>query len=173
MTKGDLIFEPDETFVVSLSSAINATLSDAQASGTIKNDDNVPSTPALTISDATVTEGNSATKSMVFTVSLSSATGAVSVTYATLNATAAAPADFSAVSGVLTFPANTLSRTITVTVNGDTTLESDETFTLELSNPFGATLTNAQATGTIKNDDVNGGGGNGATYKIYLPGLRR
>ena len=167
-TNGDLIFEPDETFVVNLSSAINATLSDAQAIGTIKNDDNAPSMPALTISDATVTEGNSATKSMVFTVSLSSATGAVSVTYATLNGTAVAPADFGAVSGVLTFPANTLSRTITVTVNGDTILESDETFTLELSNPFGATLTNTQATGTIKNDDVNG-----ATYKIYLPGLRR
>src|SRR5205814_7692294 len=36
---GDHIIEPDETFTVHLSNAMNATISDADGTGTIQNDD--------------------------------------------------------------------------------------------------------------------------------------
>ena len=47
-----------------------------------------------------------------------------------------------------------LTQTITVQVNGDTVVEPDETFFVNLSNPVNATLLDAQAVGTIVNDDV-------------------
>ena len=173
-TRGDLIFEPDETFVVNLSAPVNATLSDGQGVGTIRNDDKQPTTPALAISDATISETHRGTTSMIFTVTLSSASSSVvSVTYATLNGTAVAPTDFVATSGLLVIPANALSRTIVVTVNGDTVVENDETFTVELSNSFNATIANTQATGTIKNDDLAGGGGTPPSYKMFMPMARK
>ena len=54
--KGDALDEPDETFNVTLSSPVNATLGDASATGTIVDDD---APPAVSVSDVTVTEGNS------------------------------------------------------------------------------------------------------------------
>src|SRR5262249_3054475 len=69
---GDVLDEPDETFTMDLSGAVNATVADGQAIGTIFDDDPAP---LLSISDATATEGNSGTAGVVFTVSLSSASG--------------------------------------------------------------------------------------------------
>jgi hypothetical protein len=66
--KGDTNYEADETFYVNLSNPVNATIADGQGVGTILNDD-IP--PTLTISDASATEGNSGTKDLVFTVTLS------------------------------------------------------------------------------------------------------
>jgi uncharacterized repeat protein (TIGR01451 family) len=44
---------------------------------------------------------------------------------------------------------------VTVTVNGDTTVEPDETFDVELSNAIGATIAPpAEGRGTIVNDDL-------------------
>src|SRR5205823_8742685 len=67
---GDTTFEPDETFVVNLTTPVNATISDNQGQGTIKNDDASPN-PSISIDDVTVTEGDSGTTSANFTVSLS------------------------------------------------------------------------------------------------------
>jgi hypothetical protein len=59
-------------------------------------------------------------------------------------------------SGTLTFTPSTATQIITVSVNGDLTIENDEEFTVTLSNPqpSGATITTATATGTILNDEV-------------------
>jgi hypothetical protein len=112
-------------------------------------------TPTLSINDVSVTEGNAGTKTATFTATLSAAaTGTVTVNYATANGTATAGSDYVATSGTLTFPAGTTSRPVTVTVNGDTTVEPNETFTVNLSSPSGATLADAQGVGTIVNDDV-------------------
>src|SRR5262249_16292222 len=149
---GDTVPELDEDFFLNLSSPTNASLADGQARATIKNDDAYTGT--LSIADAETTEGNSGTKSLSFTVTLSQAsTVPVSVTYATANGTATAGQDYSAVAGTRTFPAGTTTRTIAVSILGDTTVEPDETFKVTLSNPVGATLSRAQATGTIRNDD--------------------
>ena len=42
---------------------------------------------------------------------------------------------------------------MTVTVRGDTLLESDETFLVNLSNAVNAAIADNQGTGTIQNDD--------------------
>jgi hypothetical protein len=148
---GDTVLEADETFVLNLSSPVNATIARAQAVGTILNDEGLPS---LTIADTSVTEGNSGTVNTVFNVTLSaSSPQTVTVNYATADGTATAGSDYTAKSGTLTFLPGTTAATITVTVNGDTTIEPSETFTVTLSSPLNATIARAQATGTIVNDD--------------------
>jgi chitinase len=148
---GDTIVEPDETFVVNLSSPSNAVLSDAQATGTIVNDD----APAVTIADVSVPEGNAGTKAAAFTVTLSAASvQPVTVSFATANGTATAGSDYVAASGTVTFAPGTTSQTIVVTVNGDTAAEADEAFVVNLSAPANAVIADDQATGTITNDDL-------------------
>ena len=119
--------------------------------------------PSISIGDVSKNEGNSGTTNFVFTLTLSAkSTHDVTVAYATANGTAAAGSDYTATSGTLTIPAGTDCKTnpagnpactITVAVTGDTAYEANETFTLTLSNPTGATITRAVATGTIANDD--------------------
>jgi hypothetical protein len=147
---GDATIENDETFTVNLGSATGATISRAQGTGTIRNDD----FPAASVADASTTEGNSGTKALVFTVTLSAATPqTVTIPYTTTNGTATAGSDYAASAGSVTFTANQTSRTISVTINGDTAVEANETFTLTLSSPTNATLADGSATGTITNDD--------------------
>jgi chitinase len=47
------------------------------------------------------------------------------------------------------------SGTFTVHINGDTTAEPNETFTVTLTNPVGGTLGDGTATGTIANDEAS------------------
>ena len=151
---GDTMVEPDETFVVDLSTPSGATLADAQGQGTITNDDTA-ALPTLSINDVTVAEGNSGTTTASFTVTLSAAsTSTVTASYATANGTATAGSDYVAQTGTLSFTAGQTSKTISVTVNGDTTVEPNETFIVNLSSPSGATLADAQGQGTITNDDT-------------------
>lgn len=114
-----------------------------------------PTLPSLSISDATVTEGNAGTVNAVFTVTLSAAsTQTVTVSYATANVTAMAGSDYVAASGTLTFAPGTTSQTLTVAVNGDTVFEGNETFLVTLGSPSNATIARGQGTGTILNDDT-------------------
>lgn len=113
--------------------------------------------PAITVTGGSGVEGDSGTRSLSFTITLSRASSeTVSVAYATADGTATAPNDYGSRSGVLQFAPGEISKTVEVTVNGDAVVEADETFTLVLSNPSGATLVTAVATGTILNDDSNG-----------------
>src|SRR5207302_7050720 len=64
-----------------------------------------------------------------------------------------AGSDYIATSGTLTFDPGQTSKTITVLVNGDTTFEPNETFTIHLSNASNATIAVGDGTGTIANDD--------------------
>ena len=108
----------------------------------------------MTISDVSVTEGNSGTKAATFTVTLSpTSTQAVTVGYATANGTATAGSDYVATSGTLTFAAGVSTQTIAVTINGDATVETDETVLVNLSGATNATIGDAQGIGTITNDD--------------------
>ncbi|OYX04045.1 MAG: hypothetical protein B7Z15_17900, partial [Rhizobiales bacterium 32-66-8] len=114
-----------------------------------------PVLPTLTVGDASVVEGNSGTKQMVFTVSLSkAATGPVTVAYATVDGTATAGQDYVAKSGTITFAAGETQKTVSVTINGDRVAELNETLALRLSAPTGATLADGAAAGTILTDDV-------------------
>ena len=154
---GDTTVEPNETFTVTLSAPSGLTIADGTAIGTITNDDAavVITPPTVSVADATVTEGNSGTRSLAFTATLSkSSATAVTVRYATSNGTATAGQDFTAASGTLTFAPGVISQTVTVAVTGDATVEPTETLTVTLSSPSGATIARATATGTITTDDI-------------------
>jgi hypothetical protein len=108
----------------------------------------------LTVADTLVVEGNSATTTLAFTVSLSpAATQTVSLTYATSDGSATAGADYVSTSSSLSFAPGETSKVVEVTVNGDTVDESDETLTLSLSDPQNADIVAGQATGVIVDDD--------------------
>ncbi|QLE58891.1 S-layer family protein [Nostoc sp. TCL26-01] len=111
--------------------------------------------PTLSINNITVTEGNTGTTNATFTVTLSAAsTSAVTVNYATANGTATAGSDYTATTGTLTFNPGDTSKTLTVAVTGDTTVEANETFFVNLSNATNATISDNQGIGTITNDDT-------------------
>lgn len=160
---GDTTVEPDERFHLDLATPANATIADALGVGTITNDDvgSPPATPTLAIGDATVNpEGNSGTTNATFTVTLSSASlSSVTVNYATSDDTATQPGDYTAGSGTLTFAPGDTSKTISVPVVGDTVPEPNEAFSLDLSSPAGATLSDGHGVGTIVDDDRIGGDG--------------
>ncbi|OYX75791.1 MAG: hypothetical protein B7Y95_00655 [Rhizobiales bacterium 32-66-11] len=152
---GDTAVEANETFTVTLSDVTGATLGDAVATGTILNDDSAPGTPpALSIADLAVSEGDGEHSHFVFTVTLDKpATGPVSVQYATANGTASAGSDYVAGAGTLTFAAGETSKTVHVDIIGDMVVEGNETFSVTLSNPSGATIADGTAIGTLLDDD--------------------
>jgi subtilisin family serine protease len=149
---GDTTTESNETFFVNLSGATDATIADTQGVGTI-NDDDV-ALPTLSINDVSVMEFNSGTTSANFTVSLSAPSAqTVTVSYTTANGTASAGSDYVAASGTVTFPPYSILQFLPITVNGDTAVEADETFHVNLNSPTNATIADGQGVGTITNDD--------------------
>ncbi|HEY0099416.1 MAG TPA: Calx-beta domain-containing protein, partial [Pyrinomonadaceae bacterium] len=149
---GDTAYEPDETFFVNLGSPENATLSDAQAQGTIVNDD---PQPTISVFPASIGELDSSTGVINVPVQLSNfSSQPVTVNYTTVDGTANAGSDYVATSGSLTINPGDFSQHIRVTVLGDTIDETDETFSLTLSNPVNATLgMQPSATVTIIDND--------------------
>ncbi|HEY6167488.1 MAG TPA: Calx-beta domain-containing protein [Verrucomicrobiae bacterium] len=149
--RGDTLSEDDETFDINLFNPTNAMLVKAQGECTIFDNDPLP---LLSISNTSVTEGNSGTTNAVFTVTLSPASGQlVYVDFTTSNGTAIAGSDYVASDDTLVFSPGETVQTISVPVIGDTFNESNETFFVNLLNPQNATLGSAQAVGTIINDD--------------------
>src|SRR5262249_44848624 len=143
--------------------------------GTIQNDDGAINGVTLGVGDRSMHEGDSGTRVMKFPVTLSRPeTSTVTVQYAVVGkpvggytasggTKAGAGVDFQARSGTLTFKLNTtsgltpMSKTISVTVYGDTGVETDETFGVILSNPSGGGValgTHSSGLGTIRNDDT-------------------
>lgn len=114
--------------------------------------------PSITINDVSAVEGNSGTSSMVFTATLTNAaSGAFTVNYATANNTATtANSDYATASGMLNFAGtNGETQNVSVTINGDNTIEAVETFFVNLSNASNVNVRifDAQGIGTIQNDD--------------------
>jgi Calx-beta domain/FG-GAP-like repeat len=120
------------------------------------------SAPMLTLAPASGSEGNNGMTKANFNVRLLAISEQnVSVNFATVNGTATAPEDYQSVSGTLVFAPGETSKTISVLMNGDTGIEPDETFSLNLSSPVNVELQNAQAVGTIVNDDSSARRANG------------
>jgi chitinase len=152
---GDTDPESDETFLVKLSNPVGATLADGQAVGTISNDDAAVA-PTLSIGDVTIAEGKAGTKNATFTVTMSSPQpGPVAFDIATANGTASGRSDYVSKSATaVQIATGATTRTFNVVINGDTEVEPDESFLVNLSNPVGATIADGQAVGTISNDDA-------------------
>ncbi len=163
-TTQDDLFEPDETFKAVLSApalgendpgtGVSIETGKGTATGTIKNDDTEPS---FAVADASASEGDAIT----FTVTRSGAMdNAVSVKWNTKadssnGANAASATDYTAVTTAmtLTFAKGVRTQTFTVATTEDVLDESNETFLVELTGAVGATISTAQATGTITDDD--------------------
>ncbi|MFY9621540.1 MAG: choice-of-anchor Q domain-containing protein [Pyrinomonadaceae bacterium] len=126
------------------------------SSGSLSSPQVVKPVPTLSINDVSVTEGNSGTANLTFTVTLSAASNlTVSAGYASANGTATtADSDYQSTSGTVTFNPGDLTKTVTILVNGDQKTEPDETVFIVLSNPVNATFSDSQGTGTILNDDT-------------------
>lgn len=171
---GDLTPESNENFTYSLASVSNgtaasATIGTATATATIVDDD-TPVLPenqfvSITVSPTSQNEGDAGSTAYTFTVSRTGGTsGTLSFSALFVNGTTNA-ADF--VGGALpgtvngSIAAGQTSTTFTVNVAGDTTPESNETFSFalgSLSNPgilvSGGGGGASSATATIVNDDV-------------------
>jgi len=119
------------------------------------NSQRTQSNPSISISDVNLFEGNSDTTAFQFEITLSKPTSkVVTVNYSTGDGTARSGQDYVAISNqVLSFQPNETSKKITVKVITDDIEESDEQFSLTLSNPVNATVDKSSGTGTIRNDD--------------------
>ena len=151
---GDTTVEPDETYRVTLSNPVNATIARGIATGTILDDD--PSSGLrASVGDARISEGNSGQRLLTFTITLSDpAPTLVTVDYSTASQTATAGVDLTPTSGTAKIAAGKTSIDVAVPIRGDATPEPDETFTFTLANPTGgAALGRSVAIGTILNDD--------------------
>ena len=164
-TTQDDLFEPDETFKAVLSdpaladgdpgTGVSIESGKGTAIGTIKNDDTQPS---FAVANASASEGNDIT----FTVTRSGAMdNAVSVKWNTKadssdGANAASTTDYTPVTAAqtLSFAKGVGTQTFTVATTEDALDEENETFLVELTGAVGGTITTAQATGTITDDDA-------------------
>jgi len=117
---------------------------------------------AISTTTPTVTEGNSGSQPVTFTVTRSGNTAVASTVNYALDGTATFTSDYnsikvagvaSAVSGTLIFAAGETTKTITFNVLGDKVTEVDETINLTLSHPNQLTPVTNPATVTIVNDD--------------------
>jgi len=158
---GDTNIEDHETFNVVLSQANGATIANDTAVGTILNDD-----AAVRISDAALIEGHSGVRSMTFTVSMTAASALpVTLNVASVDGTAIAGVDYVALAPhELAFAPGETSKSITVDVRGDVSVESAETFSVVLSDPINATIDDGMGVGTIFDDDVRLVGPHNATF---------
>lgn len=111
--------------------------------------------PTLSVSDVTVTEGDSGTATAKFSVRLSAASSStVRVSYGTADSTATASGrDYQSTSGTIWFAPNEIVKVVSVSVIGDTTSEPDEYFGLRLSGAVGAMIFDGMGTCTIGNND--------------------
>ena len=146
----DNLHEGNETIDVT---GTSNSLTITKASITLEDNDTQPS---FAVADASAAEGDAIT----FTVTRSGAMdNVVSVKWNTKAATgdgAASASDYTEISTAtkLDFAKGVGTQTFTVATTEDTLNEANETFLIELTEPVGATITDAQATGTITNDDV-------------------
>ena len=148
---GDTLDEPDETYTVDLKNPTNAKVSGG-GFGLILDDDVAP---GISVDDFVVTEGDVGVKTAAVTVKLSAASGQnITVGFATLDNTASAGSDYAAASGSLTFNPGEVTKTVNITINGDTAAEPDETFFVDLTSPTNGTVARARGTVTILTDDV-------------------
>lgn len=115
--------------------------------------------PSLSISDAIVTEGDTGTTTLRFTVQagvispVPAIIADASVAYSTSGGSATEGVDYQAASGTIQIPGNTSQATISIQIVGDTDVEADETFVVTLSSPANARISQGTATGTIRDDD--------------------
>lgn len=154
LINGDTTGEADETLFLDLSSPTNLTITDGQGMGTIQNDD----LDVISVGDTSISEGATGTNPVLSipVTRTGSGIGVASVQVDTADDTATtADADYVAATGTVSFAdGETGTKDFSITLNGDSTQEADETVNAVLSNPTNATLGDGTGAGTILNDDA-------------------
>jgi hypothetical protein len=147
----DLMDEANEMFFLALSNPTNIVLGRAQAQAIILDND---PPPAVSINDIMVREGDAGLANATFTISLPTPSGLpVSFRAITANASATLRLDYLPTNIVVTVPPGVASQSATIKLIGDTLIESNETFFVNLSSPTNATLANTRGICTILDDD--------------------
>lgn len=151
--QGDNKYEPDEDFQVQITSITGATATNTIATGSIINDDPLPT---LLLEPAATLETNAGSTPLAFLLRLSNLSyQPITVNYVSSDQTATtASGDYQSVSGSLVFAAGETEKPIVVLVTGDTQVEPDETLILTATSQGGTTNTTVEASGTITNDDL-------------------
>lgn len=141
--KGDTLDEDDEPAWINVYAASHAEIGGFGGQGgvVIRDDDPLP---AVVPGAVSVTEGDTGTKVVQVPVTLSAPSGrTVTVSYASLNQPggyATWPEDYEPVLGTLTFLPGETSKTVALTIKGDTLDENDEGAILAFGTPTNATL---------------------------------
>jgi hypothetical protein len=150
---GDQKTEPNESFFLDLTRVSGGQIVDGRGQATIVTDDK----PTISVGNASIVEGDSAQKIMLFPVTLSETHSdkIVYVDFATANGTAVANSDYWPTSGQLAWMPETLTLTqyIGVTIFPDRDDEANESFTLHLSNVIDGSIGDGQGVGTIVDND--------------------
>jgi hypothetical protein len=149
--RGDRVGEFEEGFLVRLADATNADIVDRDGRGVIIDDE----PHIVSFTGGTVTEGNSGTVPLTFTVTLSAASDApVTVTYGTADYTAVSATDYTPVTGTVTFAPGQTTQTFTIPVKGDLVPENEEYVYGVITGGTNVLIPNAlHALGTIKDTD--------------------
>lgn len=118
---------------------------------------NAAAAKPVSIDDVTADEGDGNSTVFTFTVTCDGNTDADDTVYYTVyDGSATADTDYVEASGTVNFAPVSDTATISITVNGDTTPEADETFTVIISNLDSGDnyIDDATGIGTIVNDDT-------------------
>ena len=144
---GSLAYNPSPTYTVNLSGAVNASIGEDQATGTITSTN---AKPVLSItSPPAVSRPTSGTVNDVFTVTLTGPTELyTAVNYATTSGSAIAGTDYTSTTGQLVIPPGSSTGTITVPILGNTTTTGTVNFTLNLKTPTNGTIQSGAGTAT-------------------------
>ncbi len=146
----DSIYEGNETFTVTLSSPVNAELSTASTTVTVTDDENAP---VISFDPLSITANEStAAVTLIATISVP-CQNAVTAQYATANGSASSGTDYTAKSGTLSFPANSATMALDITLLDDSIYEGDETFAVTLTSPSVGTLGAATASVTLSDNE--------------------
>lgn len=157
--------EADETFTVTIASA-GATLAAASAVATIANDD----LRAITVGDATVTEGDGAATLVRVPVQLSApTTKPVTAQFATVDLTAKAGKDYTARTGSVTFAPGQVQQTIDVAIVSDDVIEKQEQFAVLVGREVNATTARGTALVKVDDDDASQGDDTAPDVKVAAP----
>ncbi len=148
---GSTAYNPSPTYTVDLSNAVNASIAEAQGTGTITSTN---AKPTLAINSVAVARPASGTANAVFTVTLTGPTELyTAVNFSTADNTATNGVDYTATSGQLVFPAGTTSEQVTVPIIGSTAYNPNPTFKVNLKTPTNATVTTSVGVGTLTNSN--------------------
>lgn len=146
----DNFFESGETFTVNLSNVSVGEVISPNATVTITEND---SAPQISINPVSYTvDENSEFVTLIVNRNYNTA-GNLTFSYSTSNGTAVAGSDYTSSSGTLTFNDGETTKSISVPILNDSIYESNESFAVVISNPSNGTISNANATVTITDND--------------------